>query len=226
MTTKLEAIKRGCKLNDQIFSKVVAKLKSKEFKTEKDVSRFINKEIKKAGAKKAFNTIVASGSNAVNWHHKPTTKNLRKDFCVIDFGSKFSGYCSDITRTVFLGEASKNELRIYNIVKRTQEKCIKKIKEGTNTNELYLFAKKSFGAYADYFGHGLGHGLSKKIHDKPRIGKKESKLKAGQIITIEPGIYIPRLLGIRVEDDILVKKNGYLVLSKSPKRLIEINPKI
>ncbi|MCR4335978.1 MAG: M24 family metallopeptidase [archaeon] len=226
MTTKLEAIERGCKLNDQIFLLVVAKFKAKEFKTEKDVANFIDKEIKKAGAKNAFPTIVASGSNAVDWHHKPTPKKLRKDFCVIDFGSKFNQYCSDMTRTVFLGKASKTEKRIYNIVKRTQEKCIKKIKEGTSTTVLYLLAKKSLGAYADYFGHGLGHGLSKKIHDKPGIGKKESKLKAGQIITIEPGIYIPRLLGIRIEDDVLVKKNGYKVLSKSTKKLIEIPEKV
>lgn len=219
---KLKAIEKGCKLNDKIFSKLILKFKKNEFKTEKQVSDFIGSEIRKAGAKKAFHTIVASGTNAVQWHHKPTDKKLRKGFCVIDFGSKFNGYCSDMTRTVFIGKAGKTEKRLYSLVRRTQEKCIRKVRAGVNANDLYLLAKKSLGAYSDYFGHGLGHGLGKKIHDKPKIGRKNVLLRDGNIVTIEPGIYIPRVLGIRIEDDVLVKKNGFRILSKSSRKLFEI----
>jgi len=226
MTTKLKAIEQACRLNDKIFSKLIPKLKAHEFKTEKQVAHFINKEIKNAGAKKAFPTIVASGSNAVNWHHKPNAKKLRKGFCIIDFGSKVSGFCSDMSRTIFFGKASKTEQRLYRLVKNTQEKCIRKVRAGVNAPDLYKLAKKSLGAYDDYFGHGLGHGLGRKVHSKPGIGKKDVKLKAGSIIAIEPGIYIPHLLGIRIEDDILVKKNSFRVISKSTKKLFEIPGKV
>ena len=222
MHQKIFNIEKGCRFNDQIFKKLVEKFRNKEFSTEIDVAKFIDSEIKKVEAKNAFPTIVASGSNAVEWHHVPNDKKLRKGFCVIDFGSRFSSYCSDMTRTVYFGKASATDKRIYGIVKSTQEKCIRKVKAGANANELYLLAKKSLGAYADYFGHGLGHGLSKLIHANPRIGRKIAFLKEGDIVTIEPGVYIPRVLGIRIEDDVLVRKNGYRVLSKSPKKFIEI----
>lgn len=217
--SKLTSIEKGCKLNDKIFTEAVKRLKASEFKTEKDVSRFIDLEIKKAGAKNAFPTIIASGSNAVEWHHKPNGKKLRKGFCVMDFGSRFNGYCSDMTRTVFLGTPSKTDERLYRLVKSTQEKCIRKVKAGVNGRKIYGLAKKSLGAYADYFGHGLGHGLTKLIHTNPRLNKKDFILRRGDIVTIEPGIYIPKTLGIRIEDDLLVKQNGYRVLSKSPKKL-------
>ncbi len=220
---KLTSIKKACELADSIFEKLIKKLKQKEFTTEKQIANFINREIWKADAKKSFPTIVASGTNAVNWHHKPTTKKLRKGFCVIDFGVKVNEYCGDMTRTIYFGKASKTEKRIYSIVKKTNEKAIKKIKAKINAKELYLFAKKSLGAYALYFGHGLGHGLGKKVHSNPRISKKDAILKKGDIITIEPGVYIPRVLGIRIEDDILVKARGYRVLSKSSKKLIELH---
>ena len=219
---KLTSIKKACEIADSIFENLIKKLNKKEFKTEKQVANFINREIWKTKAKKSFPTIVASGKNAVNWHHKPTNKKLRKGFCVIDFGAKVNGYCGDMTRTIYFGKASKTEKRIYSIVKKTNEKSIKKVKAGINAKELYLFAKKNLGAYALYFGHGLGHGLGEKVHSNPRISKKEAFLKKGDIITIEPGVYIPKVLGIRIEDDVLVTTKGFEVLSKSTKKLIEI----
>ena len=171
MNAKLKNIEKGCKLNDKIFRMVIYLFKKGAFKTEQDVATFIGVEIRGGGAKKAFPTIVASGSNAVAWHHKPTDKKLKKGFCVIDFGAKFKGYCSDMTRTVYLGKASKTDKRLYNLVRKTQEACIRKVKAKQNGKELYELAKKKLGAYADYFGHGLGHGLSKKIHAKPRINR-------------------------------------------------------
>ncbi|MCK4883386.1 MAG: M24 family metallopeptidase [Candidatus Diapherotrites archaeon] len=221
--TKLKAIEKACKLSDNIFSLAVKKIRAKELLTEKQVSNFIDSQIRKAGAKKSFPTIVASGKNAVSWHHKPKKVKLHRGFCVIDFGSKVSGYCSDMTRTIFIGKASKSEKRLYKLVLKTQKKCISKVKAGAKGNELYNLAKKSLGAYAHFFTHGLGHGLGRKIHSKPGLGKKKVSLKAGDIITIEPGIYIPNSMGIRIEDDLLVTKRGYRVISRSSKKLFEIN---
>ncbi|MCR4368302.1 MAG: M24 family metallopeptidase [archaeon] len=222
MNKKLSAIQKGCNLNDRIFSEAVKKFRSRSFKTELDVSQFIDFEFKKAGAKNAFPTIVASGKNAVEWHHEPTNRKLLAGFCVMDFGAKFHGYCSDMTRTIYLGEPSRTERRIYSIVKKTQDACIRKVKAGEGTKELYEFSRKKLGAYKEFFGHGLGHGLSKLIHAKPRISRKKGKLKEGDVITIEPGVYIPKVLGIRIEDDVLVTKSGHRVLSKSTKKLVTI----
>ncbi|PIN85277.1 MAG: hypothetical protein COV47_03000 [Candidatus Diapherotrites archaeon CG11_big_fil_rev_8_21_14_0_20_37_9] len=222
MSKKLECIKKGCALNDKIFLEAVKKIKQKELRTEKQVANFVDSEFSKAGAKNAFPTIVASGKHAVEWHWEPKNSKLLNGFCVIDFGSRFSGYCSDMTRTIHIGKASKTDKRLYSLVKKTQEKCIKQINAGKEGNDIYLLAKKSLGAYADYFGHGLGHGLTTLIHANPRISKNKAKLMDGDIVTIEPGIYIPNVLGIRIEDDILVKKSGFAVLSNSTKKLIEI----
>ncbi|HLC78954.1 MAG TPA: M24 family metallopeptidase [archaeon] len=221
---KLASIQKGCRLNDKIFSQIIKRARRGEFETERDISRFIKKELKKAGAAMAFPPIVAIGKNAVDWHHRPTNSKLANGgFCVIDFGARFNRYCSDMTRTIYFGKASAKEKNIYSIVKKTNEICTTKIKHGASGNELYRYSRKLLGNFAKYFGHGLGHGLSKIIHSHPRISKKKKHtLRNGDIVTIEPGVYIPNKLGIRVEDDVLVKQNGYKLLSHSTKKLIEI----
>src|SRR3989338_8905689 len=110
---KLRNIIKGCRLNDKIFLKVLEGLRAKEFRAEKDLARFIGSEIRKAGSRNAFPSIVAIGKNAVQWHHRPGKTRLRRGFLVIDFGSRFNGYCSDMTRTVFLGKANSAEKKVY-----------------------------------------------------------------------------------------------------------------
>ncbi len=220
---KLKAIMRGCTLNDKIFRKLLGKARRKEFKTERDIAHFIKKEIRKAGAGLAFPPIVAIGKNAVDWHHKPTNTKLEKGFCVIDFGARFNHYCSDMTRTIHFGKTSAREKQIYSKVLKANEVCITKVKGGASGNKIYFLARKLLGGYAKYFGHGLGHGLKKIVHAKPRLARKKMHfLREGDIITIEPGVYIPKKLGIRIEDDVLVTKKGFKLLSKSAKNLIEI----
>ncbi len=224
MDKKLKNITRGCRLNDRVFSKIVARARAGEFSKELDVARFIKYEMRKAGAGLAFSPIVAIGKNAVDWHHRPTNSRLAGGgFCVIDFGARFNRYCSDMTRTIYFGKASKKEKAIYGKVLRVNVLCTKKIREGADGHRIYLYAKKLLGGHAKYFGHGLGHGLKKIIHAKPRLSKKEGQfLSAGDIVTIEPGVYVPKNFGIRVEDDILVTKKGYRGLSHATKKLIEI----
>lgn len=217
---KVESIKKACKITDGVFQKIIEECEKGSFKKEKEIADFIEKEFKKEKVKKSFPVIVAAGKNAVDWHHEPNNSKLR-GFCVIDFGCKINGYCSDMTRTIYFGKANKTEKRIYNILLKTQKKCISKIKDGKNTRELYELSLKELGAYRIFFGHALGHGLTREIHAKPGIGKKDNYLKEGNIITIEPGIYIPNVMGLRIEDDILVTKKGYEVLSKSEKKFLE-----
>jgi len=221
---KLMSILRGCRLNDKIFSSLLEKLGHGEFSTEQDVARYIKKEIFRAGGGLAFPPIVAIGSNAVDWHHKPTNSKLANGgFCVIDFGSRFKRYCSDMTRTIYFGKASAEEKKVYTKVRRANEVCITLVRAGADGHEIYLVAKKILGTHAKYFGHGLGHGLKKIIHAKPKLNKKPLQLlREGDIVTIEPGIYIPKKLGIRIEDDVLALKKGYRLLSRSTKKLIEI----
>ena len=169
--TKLESIGRGCRLNDKIFSKIVHMARRGEFETERDVARFIKSEIAKAGAGLAFPPIVAIGKNAVDWHHRPTNSRLAGGgFCVIDFGARFKRYCSDMTRTIYFGKASKKEKGLYAKVLRANALCTRKLRPGIDGHGVYLYAKKILGGHAKYFGHGLGHGLKKIIHARPRLG--------------------------------------------------------
>jgi len=221
---KIRPIKAGCRINDAIFSKVVAHAMAGKFATERDIAKFINAQIRKAGARNAFPPIVAIGKNAVDWHHKPTGARLAEGgFCVIDFGARVNRYCSDMTRTIYFGKASAKEKRIYSLVRRANEKSILKVKAKSDGNDIYKYSRRLLGGYARYFGHGLGHGLGKIIHARPRLSRKKGRLlQEGDVVTIEPGVYIPKNFGIRIEDDVLVTKKGHKLLSHSTKELIEI----
>ncbi|MEM4327294.1 MAG: M24 family metallopeptidase [Candidatus Diapherotrites archaeon] len=176
MNEKIFSITRACAFTDQIFLKFLEEAKKNSFKTELDIAKFINSQIEFLGLKKSFPTIVATGKNAVDWHHKPTKTIIKKGFCVIDFGIKVNGYCSDMTRTIYFGKANNKEKKIYAKVLKANLETIKMVKEATDGNLIYKHAKKVLGKLSKYFGHGLGHGLSKKIHDKPRLSKKPGEI--------------------------------------------------
>ena len=216
---KLESIKKACSITDQIFSKII---KNFNFKTEKQLANCINKEIRKNKLKKAFPTIVASGKNSSEIHHKPVNKKLR-GFTVMDFGVKVNGYCSDMTRTIFVGKPTKSQINLYNKLLRVQEDSIKRTKSKIKYSDLDIKARNCLKKHKKYFLHALGHGVGKKIHQNPRISPKSTHIsKPRDIITIEPGIYFRNKFGIRIEDTVLVKKNKSEPLTKSTKKLITI----
>ena len=191
------------------------------FKTERDIARFIKKQIKSMELRPAFDPIVGSVPGGAQHHHKPQKNALKMGFCVIDFGVRINGYCSDMSRTVFFGKPSKKERRLYNLVLSSQKQAIKRLQSRVIGHELWWVSSKALGRQAKNFIHGLGHGLGKRIHQKPFL-KKNSRdiLIEGDIVTIEPGIYIKKRFGIRIEDDFLVLNNGARRLSKSPRRLL------
>ncbi|MBI2598015.1 MAG: M24 family metallopeptidase, partial [Candidatus Diapherotrites archaeon] len=181
---KLESIKAACKITDSVFSRFVKKIGS--FRSEREVARFIIKEISKKGCKPSFHPIVGSAFGGAEPHHKPQNTQLKRGFCVIDFGVKVGGYCSDMTRTVFFGKPSKKERSLYNLVLFAQKKVVESAKAGSFGKDLWKLSFDSLGAHRSKFIHGLGHGLGKHIHVKPFLKKKSKDvLKEGDIVTIE-----------------------------------------
>jgi Xaa-Pro aminopeptidase len=185
--------------------------------TEKDLSIEIEKFLKLKGDNTiAFPPIVASGKNSAYPHYISGEERLNSIFYLIDLGSRYCGYCADLTRVFFWSKMPPLLTKIYNIIKKAQEVAIRKIKEGVKIKEVDRVArefieKKGFGKY---FGHGLGHGIGLSVHEFPFINPKNDQiLKEGMVITVEPAIYIPGKFGIRLEDMVLVKKERGEVLS-------------
>lgn len=213
----------ACRITDAIFTRI-CKLENLIDITENDLRDFILSEIKKRGLRPSFPPIVTSGPRAGNdIHPKPTDKKLQ-GFVIIDFGVRYQGYCSDMTRMLFVGKITKDQKEIYNKVLKSYESSMGMIKEGVRCMDLDIKARKTLGVYQKYFIHMLGHGVGKRIHENPKIFFKLEKpiLKSGMIITIEPGIYIKNKLGIRIEDTVLVTKNGFKSLTNSPTKLFVV----
>lgn len=220
---EIDKIKDAIDLTDDIFYKVLNKINVGM--TEHDISAYINYYATKNGASSmAFDTIVVSGVRTCMPHGRPTNKIIEKNEIVtIDFGITYNGYQSDMTRNICFGKPHSSHYNIFKIVKDVQEKGTKYIKEGIVSSELDSYVRnliKEYG-YDKYFTHGLGHGLGIGGGELPLINSYSNLiLKENMVITCEPGIYIPKLFGIRIEDNVLVRKENSLVLNKTTKDLI------
>lgn len=222
---EIENIKKACRETDAIFKNIL-KIKREVFikMSELELRDFILKEIKGRGLKPSFPPIVTSGKNAGNdIHPKPRDVKL-SGFVIIDLGVKVNGYCSDMTRTIFVGTPTAEQKKIYDLVLESEVEGIKGVKSGVHAYMIDEVCRKRLGRYAKYFIHMTGHGVGKLIHENPKIYYKLTKpvLSENMIITVEPGVYIKDKLGIRIEDTILVTKKGSTILTKSPKELITI----
>jgi len=186
--------------------------------TENQLAGRLDFEIRKLGAKNCFETIIAFGPNGSRPHHQPGKRKLKKnDTILIDFGVKFKSYCCDITRCFAIGKPSSLFRKVYRAVKEAQAAAINSIKPGVELSDVDTAARGIIAGYdLPVYKHGTGHGLGLEVHEKPFISKKaKTKIKTGMLFTIEPGIYIPSQIGIRIEDDVLVTKTGCKVLSKA-----------
>ena len=168
--------------------------------------------------------IAVSGENSSLPHGVPTDRKIRSgDFITLDFGAVVNGYRSDMTRTVAVGDVSKEQKKVYDIVLEAQEKAIEQVKEGIVCSQIDKIARdviSSYG-YGEYFGHALGHSVGLDIHESPNFSPKCSTiLKEGMILSVEPGIYLPQKFGVRIEDLVYVTKKGVINLTKSKKSLI------
>jgi len=188
--------------------------------TESELAGMLNFQIRKLGAKSGFETIVAFGPNASRPHHQPGKRKLKKpDTVLIDFGAEYKGYHSDITRCFCLGRPTSFYRKVYDVVEQAQAAAIRLIKDGANMIKVDAAAREVIGKSGlPVYGHGSGHGIGLEIHENPFLKPDgKGRLKAGQILTIEPGIYIPGKLGVRLEDDVLVTETGSrIITSKCP----------
>ncbi len=201
---EIEKIKKACSIVDMVFEELL----DTEFegKKESDIAKRIDERIFELGGKPSFETIVASGANGAEPHHTISGKIIeRGNFVVMDYGAKVDGYCSDITRTVAVGE--KKDKEIYDTVQEAQQKAFESVRKGITAESIdrtarEVIAKKGYG---ENFTHRTGHGLGIDVHEDPYItaGNKEA-LDEGMVFTIEPGIYIKGSLGIRIEDDVAI----------------------
>jgi Xaa-Pro aminopeptidase len=220
---EINLIKSAQKITDKAFEYILGLIKPGV--SELDLVAELEFFMKKNGSKsKAFPTILVSGPRTSLPHGSPSERILQSgDFVTIDFGARFSGYCSDMTRTVVIGKPSERQLSIYNTVLNAQIKAIEYIKPGIIGKDADSVARKiiSKQGFGDYFGHGLGHGVGLEIHEAPSLSPKgESHLLPGMIVTVEPGIYIEKYGGVRIEDMVVITKNGFENLTNSEKQLI------
>lgn len=195
-----------------------------EGKTEMEIVAEIEYEMKKQGVSEmAFSTMVLTGTNAALPHGTPGDRQIRKgDFVLFDLGVIVDGYCSDITRTVAYDHVGEEQRKIYDIVLKAQKASLDAGKPGTRIGDLDQTARDVIteAGYGRYFPHRVGHGLGIGAHEAPSMSNNnDNVLKAGMVYTIEPGIYVPDVAGVRIEDDVYVTENGYECLTKYPKEL-------
>src|SRR6202040_2021617 len=180
---------------------------------ESEVAAELESAARRAGAEgMSFPTIIAGGERSSLPHGRASEATIpRSGFVVCDFGVILTGYCSDMTRTVYVGRPTSEARRVYESVRRAQEAAIEAVQPGVVVGEIYRVARKLLKTnnLDRYFTHSTGHGVGLEIHEPPRIGKQQAEiLEAGMVITIEPGIYVPRKGGIRIEDMVLVTARG------------------
>jgi Xaa-Pro aminopeptidase len=208
---EISRVTKACAITDVLFDEICQH--AHLFKTERDVSSFLNTRISQLGFEPSFPAIVASGINGATPHHVPSDSKL-KGFTVLDFGIIYKNYCSDITRTIFVGSPAAKERAVYSKLLNIQEKCIEKMKPGVELEEIDDFAHQQVGPSMI---HRLGHSLGIEVHD---VQPRPWILRSGNIVTAEPGTYTS--FGIRIEDDVLVTEKSPIVLTRAPKSFISI----
>jgi Xaa-Pro aminopeptidase len=184
--------------------------------TESTLAGILDLEMRRQGAKVGFETIVAFGPNASRPHHQPSPRKLTpRDTILIDFGARYNGYCCDITRSFAFGKPAAAYGRAYEVVEKAQAAAIRAARAGAKLADVDAAARNAIRESGlPVYGHGTGHGFGLEIHEIPFLKEgAKGELKAGQIITIEPGIYLPGELGVRIEDDILITEDGCEIIT-------------
>lgn len=213
-------IREAIEIAARAFAVVKAGLRPEQ--TEKQVADELERQVRLFGGEcTAFWPIVGVGPNGALPHYRPGAVKIEESFMVlVDWGAKARLYLSDLTRIIVTGKAPPKLERVYNVVLKAQKKAIAAIRPGAIMQNVDAAARKVItdAGFGKQFGHSLGHGFGLQIHERPRLAvKQERKLEPGMVVTVEPGIYLPGAFGVRIEDDILVTKDGHEVLSNVPK---------
>ncbi len=220
--SEIESIKKAQQITDKAFSHILKFIKAGV--SEKDIALELEFFMRKEGSEGvAFDTIVVSGKNTSLPHGEPSEKKIENgDFITLDFGAVINGYKSDMTRTVAVGNVSESQKRVYNTVLLAGEKALENIRAGVKCAAVDKIARDIIDCeFKGTFGHALGHSVGLDIHESPNFSPREKMaLKENMVLTVEPGIYLEGKFGVRIEDLIVVKKDGIINLTASPKELI------
>ncbi len=192
-------------------------------RAEREVARAAEARIRELGADPSFPVIIAAGPNGALPHAEPGEREIGNgELVVFDMGAKLDDYCSDGTRTFATGELGEEARAVYEVVREAQAAALGAVVDGAGGEAVDVVARKVIesAGYGERFGHGLGHGVGLEVHEAPRVSQRsEDVLKAGEVVTIEPGVYLPGRLGVRIEDLIVVTEEGCRNLSGLPKEL-------
>ena len=222
---EVESLKTAIEITDVVFDEIIPIIK--EGITENEIAAQISYKFKKHGAEgDSYDPIVASGWRSALPHATPTEKCLEKgDFVVMDFGALYNGYHADMTRTVVIGAPTDRHKEIYNIVLESQLAGIRIAKAGVSGAEVDNACRTIIdnAGYKEYFNHSTGHGIGLEVHTHPRLSSvNKEPLLENYVVTIEPGIYLPKWNGVRIEDDCWIQKDRCLPLNRSSKELISL----
>ena len=218
---ELAAIAEASKLADQVWTWAVEQ--GFAGRRESEVARAVEARIRELGADPSFPAIVAAGPSGALPHAQPGEREIgRGELVVFDMGAKVDGYCSDGTRTFATGDPGEEGRAVYEVVRRSQQAALEAIRAGVKGEEPDTAARKVIddAGYGEHFGHALGHGVGLEVHEGPRLAQRSDDVLApGEVVTVEPGVYLPGKLGVRIEDLVVVTDEGLRNLSSLPKEL-------
>jgi Xaa-Pro aminopeptidase len=222
---EVERIAAAAALADEVYGLV--REQGLVGRTERDVAFTLETEFRRRGAEPSFDSIVASSERGALPHAQPADVAIERGTLVtLDIGARLDGYCSDCTRTWATGELPGDLAEAYALVQRAQEAALAAVRPGPEGREVDAVARDIIVAagHGDHFGHGLGHGVGLEIHEGPRLARTaEAALTAGNVVTVEPGVYLPGRGGVRIEDLVVVTEDGHRVLSGTTKDLISVD---
>jgi Xaa-Pro aminopeptidase len=219
--TELRAIEAASQLADEVWLWSVER--GFTGRSERDVARAAEARIRELGGDPSFPAIVAAGPNGALPHAEPSEREIGSgELVVFDMGAKLDGYCSDGTRTYATGELDESVREIYEVVREAQMAALAAVVAGARGEDVDAVARKIVddAGHAGRFGHGLGHGVGLEVHEAPRLSlRSDDVLEPGEVVTVEPGVYLPGELGVRIEDLVVVTEDGHRNLSGLPKHL-------
>jgi Xaa-Pro aminopeptidase len=212
---ELEAIGKAARLADEVYRWSLEQ--GLAGRSERDVARAAEARIRELGAEPAFPPIVAAGANGALPHAEPGDREIGPgELVIFDMGAELDGYCSDCTRTFATGEPGERAREVYELVRRAQAAGLEAIGPGEEGSAVDAVPRELIAAagHGERFGHGLGHGVGLEVHEAPRLStRSEDTLQAGEVVTVEPGVYLPGELGVRIEDLVVVTEDGHRNLS-------------
>ncbi len=218
---ELAAIAAAAELADDVY--LWATERGLKGRTELDVARAAVARIRELGAEPSFPPIVAAGPNGALPHAEPGDREIGDaQLVVFDMGAELDGYCSDCTRTYATGELDGEAREVYELVRSAQETALAAVRPGAGGKEVDAVSRVPIAeaGHGDHYGHGLGHGVGLEVHEGPRLSQSsEDELREGNVVTVEPGVYLPGVLGVRIEDLVVVEADGPRIISALPKEL-------